>query len=259
MPGRNWTLKKLVRWAARVFGRTLSRSALRRLLRRADLTWKKVKKILGRADPAKRVAHVAWLAGILEGVRDGEVQLIYIDQSHFHRDMDLGYAWGRKGKRIWRRSDCPGLSERINWYGAYDHSTGQCLIWHEGNCRGEATCEFLRRVKAWRAGQPGRLVVVWDNAPCQRAVAVQREAGLLGIDLMYLPGYSPDLNPIERLWDWMREEVTRGHCHATLDELGDACEAFIRRINQNPIAVVDRLWPKLNLDPEYEAKLSLSA
>jgi hypothetical protein len=69
---------------------------------------------------------------------------------------------------------------------------------------------------------------------------------------------SPDLNPIERLWDWMREAVTRGHCHISLATLRAACRRFIAEINGDPEAVRDRLWPKFELDPEYEAKLLVS-
>jgi hypothetical protein len=76
--------------------------------------------------------------------------------------------------------------------------------------------------------------------------------------LVFLPGYSPDLNPIERLWDWMREEVTRGHCHSSLKALRAAGQHFIAAINGEPEAVVDRLWPKFELDPEHEAKLLVS-
>ena len=43
--------------------------------------------------------------------------------------------------------------------------------------------------------------------------------GGVGIELVALPGSSPDLNPTERLWEGMREEVTRGHCHASLTAL----------------------------------------
>ena len=75
-------------------------------------------------------------------------------------------------------------------------------------------------VARWRAGLPGKVVVIWDNAPCHVAKVVTGQAEELGIELVNLPGYSPDLNPIERLWDWMREEVTRGHCHASLAALG---------------------------------------
>ena len=101
-------------------------------------------------------------------------------------------------------------------------------------------------------------MLIWDNAPCHVAKIVRAEAARLGIEIVNLPGYSPDLNPIERLWDWMREEVTRGFCHAGVPELIEACQAFIERINRDPVALVDRLWPKFDLDPEFEQKLRVS-
>ena len=86
---------------------------------------------------------------------------------------------------------------------------------------------------------------------------MQEAAAELGFTLQPLPGYSPDLNPIEGLWKWMREEVTRNHCHLTMRELFDACKAFIDRINAAPDQLLTRLWPKFDLDPDYE-KLLLS-
>ena len=53
----------------------------------------------------------------------------------------------------------------------------------------------------------------------------------------------------------MREDVTRGYCHQSVPELVAACQAFLERINRDPLALVDRLWPKCELDPEFEAKL----
>jgi len=236
-------------------GLTVSRNSLRRVLRGADLTWKKVKKLLGKADPEKRAAHVEALLKLFASVCDGEVILIYVDEVHIHRDLDLGYTWGRRGQRLWRKSDCPPLSDRMNAYGAYDFTHGECLLWQGGWCNGEQTVQFLRELASWRAGKAGRLVLVWDNAPCHVARVVTAEAARLGIEVVRLPGYSPDLNPIERLWDWMREEVTRGFCHGSVAELIARCQAFIARINNDPLALIDRLWPKFELDPEFEGKL----
>jgi transposase len=255
LAGHGWTLKKLKEWAYRIFGRQASKNTLRRILQQADLTWKKVKKLLGKAKPEKRAAHITVLLQLFVGVCDGEIILIYVDEVHIHRDLDLGYTWGRKGVRLWRKSDCPKLSERMNAYGAYDFSNGACFLWQNGWCNGTHTVSFLQALVAWRKGLKGRLVLIWDNAPCHVAKIVKAEAALLGIELVFLPGYSPDLNPIERLWDWMREEVTRGCCHRSVAELIAACQAFIERINRDPIALVDRLWPKFELDPEFEAKL----
>ena len=201
------------------FGRDASRNSIRRVLRQAKLTWKKVKKLLGKANPQKRAAHVQRLRTLFAGVCAGEVTLIYVDEVHVHRDLDLGYTWGRRGERLWRRSDCPRLQDRMNAYGAYDFANGECLLWHGGWCNGAQTVLFLRELARWRAGRKGRVVLIWDNAPCHVAKVVTGEAARLGVEVVNLPGYSPDLNPIERLWDWMRKEVTRGFCHASVAEL----------------------------------------
>ena len=87
--------------------------------------------------------------------------------------------------------------------------------------------EVLRRL---RAEVPDReLLVVWDGAPYHRAKAVQEVACELGITLMPLPGYSPDLMPVEALWRWLREDVTYHHCHATAEDLTRRAAAFEAR------------------------------
>jgi transposase len=259
LPGHLWTVKKLRRYLLEAFGLGACRNTIRRILKQARMSWKKIKKLLGKANPDNRAAHVEQLTGLYEGVCKGEIILVYVDEAHFHRDMDPGYAWGRIGKRLWRRSGCAKLSERLNCYGAYDFSNGECMLWQDGWCDGERTVKFLQQLQRWRAGKAAGVVVIWDNAPCHTAKVVKAEAARLGIELIYLPGYSPDLNPIERLWDWMRQEVTRGHCHQSVAELTEACQRFIASINTDPTAVVDRLWPVFELDPEFEDKLRVSA
>jgi hypothetical protein len=258
LPGHGGTLKELRQWVLTSFGRTVGRNAIRRMSRAARLSWKQIEKILGKAKPPKRAEPITRLEELFARVCRGEVTLIEIDESHFHQDRDGGYTWGPKGKRAGRVSTSPGLSERLNWYGAYDFSHGQSLIGEDGPCDGNATGHFLERVARWRAGLPGEVVVIWDNAPCHVARVVTGHAEELGLELVFLPGYSPDLNPIERLWDWMREEVTRGHGHVSLKALRAACQEFIAGINADPEAMVERLWPKFELDPEYEAKLLVS-
>jgi len=74
---------------------------------------------------------------------------------------------------------------------------------------------------------------------------------------MALPGYSPDLNPIKGLWKWMRQELTQLCCYSNLKALFDACKSLVKTINTDPLGVVNRLWPKFELDPDEE-KLGFS-
>jgi hypothetical protein len=86
----------------------------------------------------------------------------------------------------------------------------------------------------------------------------QDKAQALGLELVPLPGYSPDLNPIEVLWKWMREEVTYAYCQPSRDALFVACKQFIADANREAKTMIDRLWPRFELDPEEE-KLRVSA
>jgi transposase len=55
------------------------------------------------------------------------------------------------------------------------------------------------------AGKPIRLVL--DNASYQKCFIVQDTAAALGIELIYIPSYSPNLNLIERLWKFVKSEL----------------------------------------------------
>jgi transposase len=246
---------KLVEYVERILKRRPSRSKMRALLKAHGLSWKKTRKVLGKANPEKRAEFIEQFRSLFEQVCENETILIYIDEAHIHRDMDLGYTWAPKGQPAYRLSECASLSNRVNWYGALNFTDGQCLIWNEGNCNTDHTIMFLERVADWLGDTDRPVIIIWDGAPWHRAIRIRDRAEALGLQLMALPGYSPDLNPIEGLWKWMREEVTQHHSYKTMRDLFNACKNFIDRINGDPDALVKRLWPKLDLDPEFEKLL----
>ena len=91
-----------------------------------------------------------------------------------------------------------------------------------------------------------------DPALGRRAQAVREAAASMQIDLRPLPGYSPDLMPVEALWRWLREDVTYHHCHRTAEDLSRRVAAFEAQLNRDPCTVADRLWVKDRLDAEEE-------
>ena len=65
----------------------------------------------------------------------------------------------------------------------------------------------MRAVGAVAAASVGLpITLVLDNARYQKCAVVQALASSLGIELLYLPGYSPNLNLIERLWRFVRKQ-----------------------------------------------------
>jgi transposase len=243
-------LCRLVGWARQRFGLVCCRETIRAALHRLKLSWKKAKKLLGRADPERRQAYIEQLQDVLAGAQRDRHLLVYVDEAHIHQDADLGYGWAERGERFWVASSSPGLSARVSFYGLYLYNEGQVRLWPFPRANGEHTIAVLRRLRA--AFPDAALIVLWDGAPYHRAQAVREAATTLGITLMPLPGYSPDLMPVEALWRWLREDVTYHHCHASAEDLIRRGEAFEARLNQTPCAVADRLWVKDKLDPEEE-------
>src|SRR4051794_21209947 len=192
-PAPRWTLRRLVGWVRERFGLRCCRETIRAALHRRKLSWKKAKKLLGRADPERRQAFIEQLQGVLDGAQRDQHLLVFLDEAHIHQDCDLGYGWGERGQRLWIASRSPGLSARVSFYGLYLsfyglylYNEGQVRLWPFPRANGEPTVEVLRRL---RAEWPDRkLIVLWDGAPYHRAQAVREIARTLDIELMPLPG-----------------------------------------------------------------------
>ena len=70
----------------------------------------------------------------------------------------------------------------------------------------EDVCSFLRSIR--NANPVGRIVLVLDNFRSHRARATMVQAERLDIDLVFLPPYSPDLNPIEYIWKSVKRVIS---------------------------------------------------
>jgi transposase len=249
-PPPRWTLKRLVSFVQDRFARLLCRESIRAALHRLELSWKKARKLLGRADPARRAGFIEDLRTVLDAAQRDRHHLVYLDEAHIHQDVDPGYGWGVRGTPFHVASSSPGLSAKVSFYGLYLYNEGQVRIWPYPRASGEHTIDVLRRLR--QTIPAGKLVVIWDGAPYHRAGAVRNAAARLNITIVPLPGYSPDLMPVEPLWRWLREDVTYHHCHATADDLIRRVATFEDRVNASPYALADRLWVKDQLNPEEE-------
>lgn len=70
----------------------------------------------------------------------------------------------------------------------------------------ENVIEFLRMVRAANKEKP--IVIIIDKFSSHKAKDTRKEAKKLGIHLVFLPTYSPDLNPIEYLWKSVKKRIS---------------------------------------------------
>ncbi len=255
LPGHRWTLKKLVIWIQNKCQQSVSKNTVRTLLRQAGFSWKKCKKLLAKAKPEQRQQYIQQLSEMYIQMCDGQAILVYMDEAHFHQDLDLGYSWSLKGVPQWVKSSSPGLSAKMDYYGAYDFARGQCFLWRNSRFNSANTIAFFEALAEWLDAADQTIYIILDGAPWHRSKKVAVAAAQLGFTLIRLPAYSPDLNPIEGLWKWMREEITQLHCHPSVQALANTCLEFINHINLKPDLLLKRLWPKFDLDPDFEKLL----
>ena len=113
--------------------------------------------------------------------------------------------------------------QRFNVLGAWNAVTRELLTITNTTVVNTATmCDLLRAVAA--RGLVGPITLVLDNARYQRNALVIGLAKELGIELLFLPSYSPNLNLIERLWRFVKREAAYGKYHPTFAEFRAAIE-----------------------------------
>ena len=115
----------------------------------------------------------------------------------------LGYLWSFT--RIFIKS--PAGRQRFNVLGAINAITKELvLVTNTSYITSIQICEMLTKI-ARRRTQGVPITIVLDNARYQRCKLVMAKAEELGIELLFLPPYSPNLNLIERLWKFVKKDV----------------------------------------------------
>jgi transposase len=120
----------------------------------------------------------------------------------------------------------PAGRKRFNVLGAVDALTKEILmVVNETTVTAETVCQLLSKLAVH--GTEGAITVVLDNARYQKCALVQNYAAALGIELLYLPSFSPHLNLIESLWRFVRKECLYSQYYATFPEFRAALETCL--------------------------------
>jgi transposase len=160
-----------------------------------------------------------------------EVDLWAMDEVHFQQHGSRC--------RMWTPPECrdPVLRHAptrraAGYFGAVRIRDGKFVYRRESGVFNAETCwQFLRQL--YRASQKGgrKIVVIADNARFHHATLHQqwRETKQDKFDLSFLPPYSPELNPIERVWKLTRRKAVHNRYFPTLNEVIQAVENEFER------------------------------
>ena len=155
--------------------------------------------------------------------------------------------WSPIGRQV--RIPTPGQPTKRYGVGAVNSRTGETVVLVRPRKRRKEVAELLAALVARHPATP--VYVAWDNASRHQddevAAVVRGAAGRLV--LLYLPTYSPWLNPIEMLWRHFRREVTHCELFVNVKALIAASLDFFRRYNSHPQKILSIIGahPSLSL------------
>jgi transposase len=180
------------------------------------------KKTLAEHIETQATFHDADLKPRLDAAVAGNGHVFFVDAAHFVFGTFLCCLWSFT--RIFVRA--ASGRQRFNVLGAWNAVTRELIaVTNTTVVNTETMCELLRKIAA--LGLMGPITLVLDNARYQRNAVVQALATQLGITLLYLPSYSPNLNLIERLWKFIKRRALYGRYHPTFAEFQAAIQEVI--------------------------------
>jgi transposase len=158
----------------------------------------------------------------LDAAQAGKGHVFFVDAAHFVLGTFVCCLWSFT--RIFVRA--ASGRQRFNVLGAWNAVTRDLIaVTNTTVVNTETMCELLRKIAA--LGLSGPITLVLDNARYQRNAVVQSLAKHLGITLLFLPSYSPNLNLIERLWKFIKRRSLYGRYHPTFAGFRAAIEETI--------------------------------
>lgn len=223
-----------------------SNEAVRQLLHRLGFKRRKTGTFPGKVDnfedwQAKQDAFIVKFHELIQQADNEKIDVVFGDAAHFVYGKFSSYSWGKQV----RYAPSGHGRYRINVYGVYDVMTNEVSsMYNEGYIDAEFMVEYLNwlRQEVYQ-NQQRPLHIVLDNARYQHCNYVKQSAADLNIVLEFLPGYSPNLNLIERLWKYMKGILGQEYhkCKVTFEKaIVNLLESLNNDVHQ------EKLWILLN-------------
>jgi transposase len=160
-----------------------------------------------------------------------DADIFFFDEARFGTHSNLGYGWFKKGTRT-------GIKVKIGYqnfyvYGAVNPASGEHfeLILPKVNtqCMNIFLSEFSRKLGKKKC------IFIMDGAGWHKSKDLKIPPNLI---VNFLPAYSPELNPIERLWPYIKQNTIKNRIYYSLKSLENRICEFINELKMGEISSV---------------------
>ena len=162
-------------------------------------------------------------------MKDPEIQLWCEDEVHFQRHSSLIRMWAPKGQQP--RVLSASTRQKVGYFGALDLKTGCLLTKEVPTFNAETFGGFLSYLLQHTQGKIHLILdnVRWHEAQDLSDFFIANRDRLVRV---FLPPYSPELNPIERVWRITRRQVTHNRYFQSNEELETALTSHFAKWEQ---------------------------
>ena len=221
------TVKEATRTINENLNLDLSQKAVRRWLKKNGYRPLKPRSIPAKADPEEQYRFLyGKLWPLIKAALKGELLLFFADGAHL--------IYGFSGNKCWAQ-------QRPQVKSAYGRKRLNCLgflnagdlsvttIMNDTSLNSQSVIEGMIKLRFENPDQ--QIAIILDNARYQNNNWVKHIADYVGVSLIFLPAYSPNLNLIERLWKFLRHEIISNKYYDNFEEFYLNIDEFLSEVH----------------------------
>lgn len=217
--------KEIVAFIKKKYKVEYSISGCTNLLHRLGFSFKKSKGVPGKAKKKDQEEFIEMYNAL-----DDDAHVYFGDATHPLHNTVLASCWVKKGqeKEVFTNSG----RGRVNIFGAVSVYDQEVITRSYDTVNQLSVCDFLRVLRAKNPNVEEKIYFILDQGPSNKAISVRKLAKKLNIEIVFLPAYSPNLNPIERLWKFFKKKVLYNKYYEKFKDFKAVCASFFRGIRK---------------------------
>jgi len=227
-----WTRKIIAEEILKRFDIKLSESAVGRILKRNKITPQKpIRKAYQQNKEAVEEFMNKTFPELVQKIKNNGGLILWLDETQACSDSNIGRTWGRQGETPIIAGN--GQKQKINVIGTIDQNGQPQFMTYEGNTDTYVVISFLDMLsKKYKE----KLYIVLDNAHYHKSKALLEHIETYHkgwLELVYLPPYSPELNPAELIWAHLKSHGLNRILTKTKEKFVDAVETHLIKFSND--------------------------
>jgi len=221
-----WTINLILYHLQTEYYLNPSRSTIKRQLKKLGYRWGRPRHTVVNAQDPEAAAKANAIREAIQNAGPDDL-VVFMDESDVHLLPPLRAMWMPPGKQV--RIPTPGNNKKKAIFGGMDVLNGKWFYQIFERKRTAEFCEFLSHIENTHTA--GTIFIIADNASAHVSKGTERWLEKHPrTKLLPLPKYSPQLNPVEKVWWFLKNRIFANRCYPSFDEIETIIHKFFAKL-----------------------------